>query len=190
MYDSFDILPILNWHNFLKTENYAFLVENRSKKYSEKELIKGYETLIDSMGSRKLLNGYYAKCLQSSILFNCETTAQNEQTYNNDFFDYLDVLNSNVDKFEIEGKKFYNVRESYTHYFKIKGRQIAMLNRIFDFHFSNFPQPDYDFDLFADLAVIENYLKRPIDPAKTSVNHYNAIKKDAIKRAENEKSHK
>ena len=44
MYDSFDILPILNWHNFLKSNDFKYLFANKSdkEKYSDKQILKAY----------------------------------------------------------------------------------------------------------------------------------------------------
>ena len=90
----------------------------------------------------------------------------------------------------IDGKRFFDIKDAYKHYYHSRGHLEAKRNRLNDFHYENFPDPVYDFDLFADLAKLESYLKRPIDPSKTSVNHYNAIKKEAVKQYNNEKRHR
>lgn len=187
MYDSFDTLPILNWHNFLKSGDYASLLIDKSKKYNNKQLTACYEKLIDSTGNKKLLNGYYAKCLQSSLINSFEKTPKSEQKANNDFFDYLRLLNESIDYAEINNKRFNDVNEAYNYYYSLNGHKQALEKRVIDFHYNNFPDKIYDFDLFKDIAILENYLKRPIDPAKISVNHYNAIKEQANKKAQREK---
>lgn len=183
MYDSFDYLPILNWHNFLKTNDFIHLFRNKEdkKKYSEKQIIKKYEILINSLGNNELLNGYYAKVLHNSLLFFLEKTAKLEQQYNNSFFAYLRLLNKSISEINIEGKIFYSTIEAYNFYRSKKTHFEALQQRIYDFHYNNFKQKEYDFDLFNDIAMLENYLKRTIDPQSISVNHYNAIKKQALK---------
>lgn len=183
MYDSFDTLPILNWHNFLKSGDFKHLYKDGVKKFSEKKELKAYSVLIDSLGERKLINGYYARCLQLRVLFLISGDLKLEDEYEKIFHQYLDLLSENYEDFEVCGGIFETAKQAYSHYYKVNGHRKSIENRVFDFHYGKFNPVEYNFDLWEDLAILENFLKRPINPKTVSVNHYNAIKKQAMRQA-------
>lgn len=174
IYNTFDTLPILNWHLLQKENNLSYLCDN--EKINDIELLKAYEKLLDSKGKRELINGLFAFSLQCFFVWLLDKTPQNEQTYNDSFEKYIDKVSRLTTN---------NIKESYIEYYKENGYKHAMYNRLYDYNLFDLKFKPYDYDLFGDVAKVESILNISINPATCSVSHFEALKKNAKEKIKN-----
>lgn len=171
IYETFDTLPVLNWYLLNKNNDLHQLKQSSDSDIEETELYEAYDKLLLADGGIEFKIPFlFGQCIK--LLFELIETgsAKIEDDYHNTFDKYISALQKEVEE---------DVVSFWNQYFEEVGFEKSLKNGILKMDYHNFTFKNSGIDLFLDISKISTVLGYQIDPAKTSVNHYKALVKQA-----------